>query len=579
MSLKMSMHIRLWGRHITILLLLAAVVFPALSQTYEAESGKLSGTDISRQMAGYSGAGYVTGFDAVGDKVTLEIEAVEGVYNLYVRYASPFGDKLNFINVNGEDLGSVLFTQSSGFSENKVGKVFLGHGINTLEIAKDWGYFDVDYIRIEEASASPTANFPTTPVTPSPSVEADSLYSLLTELYGNAILSGQYGGPAEFDYIRNVSDKVPVIRGFDFMDYSPSRVERGATSTETENAIAWSTEQGIVTFSWHWNAPKDLIDEPGKEWWRGFYTEATTFDVARAMTDESSEEYALIIRDIDAIAAQLKELSDANVPVLWRPLHEAEGRWFWWGAKGPEACKWLWRILFERLVQYHALDNLIWVWTSTGNSDALEWYPGDEFVDIIGADIYLSPGSYGTNFITFDNIAALYEGRKMIALAENGPIPHPEKLFLQRVGWSWFCTWSGDFITDGLTNTTSHIQQVYGHEYVITLDEIGDIQEILSALELKRSQGPATPVTSIEDPRSPVFKNPINQKLQLYDLGPPARIAVYDLQGTLAFPIVESEDDQYVEFDFSGKAAGMYILKIVTRTGVKTFRVVSYNNR
>ena len=81
----------------------------------------------------------------------------------------------------------------------------------------------------------------------------------------------------------------------------------------------------MVTFCWHWNAPKDLIDQPGKEWWRGFYTEATTFDVAKAMEDPQSEEYTLIIRDIDAIAVQLKKLANADVPVLWRPLHEAEG--------------------------------------------------------------------------------------------------------------------------------------------------------------------------------------------------------------------------------------------------------------
>src|ERR1043165_6132408 len=135
-----------------------------------------------------------------------------------------------------------------------------------------------------------------------------------------------------------------------------------------------------TTFCWHWNAPKDLIDQPGKEWWRGFYTEATTFDVTMAMNDVTSDEYTLIIRDIDAIATQLKRLQSANIPVIWRPLHEAEGKWFWWGAKGAEPCKWLWKLLYDRLVNEHHLDNLIWVWTSTGNPDATQWYPGDDYV-------------------------------------------------------------------------------------------------------------------------------------------------------------------------------------------------------
>ena len=122
--------------------------------------------------------------------------------------------------------------------------------------------------------------------------------------------------------IKSVSGKTPLIRGFDLIEYSPSRVAHGATSTETEKAIEWHAQKGIVTFAWHWNAPKDLINQPGKEWWRGFYTEATTFDVTKAMNDPGSEEYTLIIRDIDAIATQLKKLKDAGVPVLWRPLHK-----------------------------------------------------------------------------------------------------------------------------------------------------------------------------------------------------------------------------------------------------------------
>lgn len=74
-----------------------------------------------------------------------------------------------------------------------------------------------------------------------------------------------------------------------------------------------------------WNAPSGLIDIEGKEWWRGFYTDSVTFDVAAALADTTNPDYLLLIRDIDAIAVQLKRLADANVPILWRPLHEAEG--------------------------------------------------------------------------------------------------------------------------------------------------------------------------------------------------------------------------------------------------------------
>lgn len=63
----------------------------------------------------------------------------------------------------------------------------------------------------------------------------------------------------------------------------------------------------------------------GKEWWRGFYTDSSDFNIATALADPTGANYTLLLRDIDAIAKQLHRLQDAGVPVLWRPLHEAEG--------------------------------------------------------------------------------------------------------------------------------------------------------------------------------------------------------------------------------------------------------------
>lgn len=103
----------------------------------------------------------------------------------------------------------------------------------------------------------------------------------------------------------------------------------------------------------------------GKEWWRGFYTDSVDFDISAALADTTNANYTLLIRDIDAIAVELKKLQAANVPVLWRPLHEAEGGWFWWGAKGPEPCKKLYKIVYDRITNYHGINNLIWICTST----------------------------------------------------------------------------------------------------------------------------------------------------------------------------------------------------------------------
>jgi mannan endo-1,4-beta-mannosidase len=547
------------------------------AQTVEAETGTLSGTQVSTQHAGYSGTGYVTGFDATGDKLTVTVSVAKGLYNLYVGYAAPFGDKSNFVYLNGENIGSVAFPESMSFRETKVGKVYLPEGVNTIAIVKDWGYFEVDNLRLETTSPSSIGPVASALVTPSPDAKADSVYLLLSRLYGKVILSGQYGGATEFERIENIAGKTPVIRGFDLIDYSPSRVEHGATSTETEKAIEWNGQRGMTTFCWHWNAPNDLIDQPGKEWWRGFYTDATTFDVSKAMNDTTSEEYSLLLRDIDAIAIQLKKLQDAHVPVLWRPLHEAEGKWFWWGAKGPAPCKWLWKLLFDRLVNHHAIHNLIWIWTTSATPDALNWYPGDAYVDIVGADIYLPAGSYGSSFITFDNIGALYAGKKIVTLSENGPIPDPEKLFSEGAAWSWFATWSGGFITDGVSNSENHVAEVFNHDYVITLDEIDSIDSIVAMLQERKDDHEEVPVTGVDVGalEDLPFANPIQDgRLVLESAGQPFNAVIYDLQGRMIFPQASASENESMVFDFRQQPAGLYLLKVATRSSVKVYRVL-----
>jgi hypothetical protein len=262
---------------------------------------------------------------------------------------------------------------------------------------------------------------------------------------------------------------------------------------------------------------------------------------------------------------------------LWRPLHEAEGEWFWWGAKGAEPCKWLWKLLFDRLVNHHALNNLIWVWTSTGNPEALDWFPGDDYVDIIGADIYLPAGTYSSSFITFDNIARLYEGGKIIALSENGPMPDPENLFNEAAAWNWFCTWSGNFITDGVSNTESHMGKVFNHEYVITMDEIDDIDAIIASLDEKKreNEGEET-VTNIETMAASeiFFRNPMEHSRLLVKTDGRASVTVYNLQGQIQFSEIKTSGNHYVEFDFKSKPSGLYILKVKNRRSVQVYRVM-----
>ncbi len=224
-----------------------------------------------------------------------------------------------------------------------------------------------------------------------------------------------------------------------------------------DELISWynsTDKKGIVSLQWHWCSPTG-----GQAGTNTFYTNQTSFDVRRAVID-TTQEYADIIRDIDDIAIQLKRFEDAGVPILWRPLHEAGGGWFWWGAKGPEACLELYNIIYDRLQNYHHLHNLIWVW-STPETD---WYPGNDKVDIIGYDSYPGDFNYGNQKNAFDIVHNLSGGTKLVAMSENGPIPNPDDCLDLDAPWSYFMSWSDLTFSQ---NTTQHLRDVYSNPRVL----------------------------------------------------------------------------------------------------------------
>jgi mannan endo-1,4-beta-mannosidase len=210
----------------------------------------------------------------------------------------------------------------------------------------------------------------------------------------------------------------------------------------TENLISFAGQGHVIALCWHWNAPANLLDIADEPWWKGFYTKATTFDVAKALADTNSIGYALLLRDMDAIAAQLGKFSAADIPVLWRPLHEAEGGGFWRGTKGPGPFKQLWRLLFYRLTVYHGLHNLIWVYSTDKSNPDPAWYPGDNVVDVIGFDGYPKDRD-DTLRPAWANLKKRFDGKKLIALTEFGGVPDVERMQNYGVWWSWFSSWTG----------------------------------------------------------------------------------------------------------------------------------------
>ncbi|GAB4035690.1 glycosyl hydrolase [Spirosoma jeollabukense] len=326
---------------------------------------------------------------------------------------------------------------------------------------------------IDTAQKSTTPVLPTKPASQLINLQATpstkNLFTYLTSQYGRKVISGQQD---DVEYVLEKTGKEPAIGAFDLMDYSPSRVQYGTIPTRTsETIINWAKKgegRGIISLCWHWNAPADLINQaPDKLWWSGFYTRATTFDLAAALADKDGERYKFLLRDIDTIAVQLKKFQEADVPILWRPLHEAPGGWFWWGAKGAGPFKELWQILYDRLTNYHQLHNLIWVYTGTDTIPA-DWYPGDQYVDIVGLDVYAD--STATLSANWSSTQAQFNGKKLVTLSETGNLPNPDKIRGVGTWWSWFAVWTG---TDWIRKQPLDLlKAAYSDADVISRDEL-----------------------------------------------------------------------------------------------------------
>jgi hypothetical protein len=441
--------------------------FGDLVASTEAETGVLQGVTTSTAVPGFSGTGYVTGLDNTGDMVTVTVDIpAEGLYKVMIRYLGRNGEKFQNFSVNNGYSSVVRFPESDTFTYVEAGKYYLETGANTLTVSKNWGWTDIDRFEVYYTEKN-TYNISSEPIDTACTEATKALYDFLRDQFGNRIISGQ-----THDYyndIKNLTGKSPLLRAGDFQHFTegyPYLWEDGGFTFgkdddgTVDELIAWynnTGKKGIVSMQWHWHSPTG-----GEAGTNTFYTDLTTFDVSLAVTP-GTQENADIIRDIDDIAIQLKKFQDAGIPVLWRPLHEAGGGWFWWGAKGPNACNELYNILFNRLKNYHQLHNLIWVWSTP----EAEWYPGNDKVDLVGYDSYPGYFNYGNQKSTFDALYKFTGGEKIIAMTENGPIPDPDDCLDLDAPWSFFMSWS-DLVVQ--QNSAEHILDVYDNPRVLTVE-------------------------------------------------------------------------------------------------------------
>lgn len=243
----------------------------------------------------------------------------------------------------------------------------------------------------------------------------------------------------------------------------------------TEDVLKSLQEGGLIIGGHDYTAVAVYLEnngtalDPNKDY--AFYKADTEFDATNA-TVEGTWENKVFTEDLKNAAAYLKLLRDADIPVLWRPFHEAAGGWFWWG-KDAASFKSLWIAMFNYF-KTEGLDNLIWVWTTEGN-DA-DWYPGDQYVDIVGRDVYNKETADCVSEYT--SIAENY-GNKIVSLSECGTVGLISEQWASGARWSWFMPWYDGTNEDG--SPLVHADEAWwkdamSQEFVVSREELPSME-------------------------------------------------------------------------------------------------------
>lgn len=456
----------------------------------QAEDGTLYGNlKVLTNRDDCTGSGYVTGFNSQDSFVSIPVEVPQtGAYDLIFSAASGGDYKEMDIYVDGGKYGTIQI-QSNDFAANVIKKSWLSAGKHTIEVKMGWGHIDLDRVtvrQVEPVQDSLYSGVDKEPCNPNATQTTKNLYHFLTSIYGKQTLMGSHTeNNAMFCPDMIVVEKTvgtyPAFMEMDLMEFSSSRGgEEEDVDSFVRNAETFYEKGGIIATSWHWNAPaKYLYDTPDQPAYRGFYQEATSIDVERIMLGQDKEGYDLLLHDIDIIAQVLKKLQEKDIPVIFRPLHEGDGGWFWWGGKTGTAYKELWWMLYDRLTNYHGLNNLIWVWNCSDRT----WYPGDNCVDIISVDTSAGYHNYATLSDHFVRQSSYGENRKMVAMSECGTAIDPDRMHEENVQWLYYSFWTGGFADsysteykyDSNSNTEQKmLEKIAASAYILMLDDLPD---------------------------------------------------------------------------------------------------------
>lgn len=468
-------------QHAAVALQVPEITRQDVSLKLEAEDAAIpSGCSVAMMpRLGYSGMGYLSGLNAKNDNslvLTAEIPATQH-YDITVIVGSAAASTCKIL-ANGEPVYTMTTDATDNFVRVTVQGIFLSAGTCELSVVPVDGLLDIDCIELTNNTIlyDETAEINKTPVNASATAQTKQLYQFLTENYGSKIITGQYASDntnQELDEIYAVTGKYPMIRFADMGAYSLNGGDP-QKATAVADSLSWAEEGGIVGLSWLWNAPTGTAT---------IYAKDTSFDLAAAVTDadlamysqqelsrmvangEISQNCYALIQDIDAISDAMQPLANADVPILWRPLMEAGGGWYWWGYAGAEAYGWLWDLMYTRMTEYHQLNNLLWIWNGQSSSFLVE----ESQYDIASLDLYVDKAEvYGSRYEQYVALRNMAPG-KILAISECSNVPDMNTMFRDNAVWSFFGLWYAPYLGEYTDNNA--LIEIYNSEGALTRED------------------------------------------------------------------------------------------------------------
>lgn len=216
--------------------------------------------------------------------------------------------------------------------------------------------------------------------------------------------------------------------------------------------------------------------------------------------------------------------------------------------------------MFDRMVNVNGVKNLIWVWTHQSGDDA--WYPGDEYVDIVGIDIY-KEGDHTSQVLEFNDMSTKYGEKKMVTISETGSLPDVDNLIGDKAAWSWYMVWNGDFVRKDNYNTIDLWKKMFASDYVITLDEMPDLKTYPLSIH-------STGMETGQGNRIKVFPTYFTDFLQVRSGEPLQHVSIFNQLGICMKTIFLQSDTALISMN--GLPSGMYLVKVDTEPVVKVFK-------